>query len=209
MGDDDNGTGKKPTWFDWTKHPILVLGLTTALTTLLVPIWTRQAERDKQVAELRLQHVRTTLQTSREVDRDLNQIITRFEGFKDDHQRASKIPTAAAREALKVQFDAHYAAFERNAWWWHWLALQDAKTLKLIDAEQEKTMSSACEKYQRNIHETVRVLKTLREAFIGGAGFPRGAQEWEANRKRLADLLTERQNIVQEIVKPVADAITH
>ena len=98
--------------FEHTKHPLIVLALSTIIGSVLVPYVGSGLARETRRAELRASHVVQALQSSAKTDRQLNLLLIEFGNFVQDESIANQ----AARVALRGRIYSPYADFNRDAW---------------------------------------------------------------------------------------------
>jgi hypothetical protein len=198
------GKDSRPTLFEQTKHPLIVLAFSTILGSALIPYVGSRLARETRRAELRASHVVEALQSSARTDRQLNLLITEFGNFVKDESITDQI----ARTALRGRIYSLYADFNRDAWWWHWQLLQEAQVLQLVNGDETRAMRVAIEEYGANLQKTTQAIDPLWGALLSARfdAEPRRVESLFAESNSRARMLQQqRQEVVARMLRPLRD----
>lgn len=185
-----------------TKHPLVVLVVATILGSVLIPYANTRFAKDSRLHDLRISHAQEALQSASLTDRRLNLLLTEFAIFIKDESRHN----SAARSALRERVYSLYAEFNRDAWWWYWPMVQEARLLHLVDEEAAQSMGSATEAYAANLQQSTMALDPLWALLLtdGNRSTPKDAAALLASSSsRLSELQSMRQEIMGRMVAPL------
>jgi hypothetical protein len=185
-----------------SKHPLTVLLLTTAIGSFVVPHINRGIARETKQQDLRVEQIRRAINTSAQVDRNLNAVTTSFFNFLRDEGQLTGGAASAARAALRSRVYQQYGEFERDAWWWHWQFLGDVSVLKITSREGEQRISEACSSYQERLLQSTAELDRLWRPLLRGP-FNADPIPVDEIRSRLKQLQADRQSAVRSMIAPL------
>jgi hypothetical protein len=186
------------------KHPLFVLLVGTLLGSIAIPQVNRSIEADRRLATTRVEYAQKALQSARDVDRKLNVISTLLDNFRKDQVNPQTLTNESISQ-LRTQLYKLYEDFDREAWWWHWQALEDSDLLGLLTADTRQDFADAAEAYQRNLVAATQALDPLWRLTVDRrtpdvSGMNLAADEMLA---RLRELANERQQVVRQMVRAV------
>jgi len=150
-------TQQRLTVVERTKHPLVVVVIATLLGSVLIPYANARFAKENRLQELRFSHAKQALQSGSQTDRQLNMLLTEFAIFIKEESGGS----ASARSNLRERVYRLYAEFNRDAWWWYWPMVQEARLLHLVDEQDARSMSAAAEAYATNLEESTTALDPL------------------------------------------------
>lgn len=196
--------GASRTW-EISKHPLVLLTVATLLGSVLVPYVNARIDRERQRRELKTQRAIAILQSAFNVDRRLNLILTEFANFDKDRVTAGAT-TSASKEALRSRVYTLYEDFNRDAWWWHWQVLEEAKILGLVDDLSRAQLDQAVSRYHDALVASTAELDPVWTEFIRNPGTPRpetAAKTIKAARSKLKALSDRRQACVRQMIEAI------
>lgn len=185
-----------------TKHPLVVLVVATILGSVLIPYANGRFAKDSRLHDLKVSHAKQALQSASLTDRRLNLLLTEFAIFIKGESRNN----SAARSALRERVYTLYAEFNRDAWWWYWPMMQEARLLHLVDEEAARSMGIATEAYAANLQESTTALDPLWALLLTDATRPTprdAAAVLASSTSRLMELQSARQEIIGRMVAPL------
>lgn len=188
--------------FELTKHPLVVLAVSTLIGAILIPVVTARIAQQSKRAELRTAHAVQALRSSADTERLFNLVATELANFV----KGERVADTKARAALRERVRELYAEFDRQAWWWHWSVLQEAQVLKLINDEEERRIKTEMTAYQDNLTQTVAALNPLWSLLVTEAANPGAkavATALAAFEERTRALQAERAGIVARMIEPL------
>lgn len=194
----------KPSVFERSKHPLVVLAFSTAIGAILIPSVTARIAREHRRLDLRTAHAAQALQSSADAERSLALVILEFKSFVE----YESVEDPAARAALRQRIRALWADFDRKAWWWHWSALQEAQVLRLLDEREARAMRAAVDSYQANLVSTAEALNPLSALLLSEQSRPRAdlaASALVEFNNRARALQQERTTIVGALINPLLE----
>src|SRR5678815_2479939 len=148
-----------------TKHPLVVVVIATLLGSVLIPYANARFAKEGRLHELRFSHAKQALQSGSQTDRQLNMLLTEFAIFVKEKSGGS----ASARSSLRERVYRLYAEFNRDAWWWYWPMVQEARLLHLVDEQDARSMGAAAEAYATNLEESTTALDPLWRLLLSDA----------------------------------------
>jgi hypothetical protein len=184
--------------FERTKHPLIVVAITTLLGSVLIPLVNSNIATTNRMRERRDNLAIDAIRYARETDRRLNLVLTEFGNYAKDQPRRDK----ASRAALRERVINLYAEFDREGWWWYWPLLQELRLMKLVDHSRANSISAEMDSYAANLKASTRTLDPLWGAFIS-SNTPRETADstsFDLVSSRLDELQSERQEILSRMV---------
>ena len=183
--------------FERSKHPLLVLAISTLIGSILVPYFSTRLTEQNRRSELRvskaLEAVRANTLTERQLNTLLNEVVL--------YARDSVTPDVAARAAFRSRYFDAYAEFDRHAWWWYWPWLQELQILNIVNARETELLIRALTEYTKNL---VASLDVMRPIVSASSRKPLTSAERlkaiESMTKQMSALGYQRRDIVQRMV---------
>jgi hypothetical protein len=177
----------------------------TLLGSVLVPYVNRRIDAEKRVQALKSESATTILRAARDVDRKLNLVTTAFGNFYQD-QIAPRRATKESTVQFRTQIYKLYEDFDRDAWWWHWQALEEGQLLGVLTNETRADFERAVGGYQRNLIACTETLNPVWEATVR-IQTPTTTdalnQSMQVMFTRMHELSPQRQQFVREMVRAV------
>jgi len=190
-----------------SRHPLVLLLAGSMLGSVLIPWVSGRMERTRHLNELRAQYSTTTLRTSWDVDRKLNLVVTAFDLFHKDEMEG-RIPTTEAREAFRKEVDSLYRDFDRDAWWWHWQILHEARVLKLAPSERLDEFGHFANEYNATLVSATGEIDRLWTEMIrrpGSVPLEQRDATLKEVKRRLTELQNNRRDLVRQMVNVFID----
>lgn len=188
-----------------SKHPLLLLTVGTLLGSFVIPYVNARIDRDRRRLELKSQRATTILQSAWNIDRKLNLVLTEFATFHRDRVTTGST-TSSSKEALRSRVYTLYEDFNRDAWWWHWQVLEEAKILGLVDDGSRAQLEQAVQRYHDALLDSTAELDKVWTEFIRNPGTPRpetAAKTINEAMFKLKALSDRRQSYVRLMIEAI------
>lgn len=193
---------KREALFERSKHPLIVLAVSTVLGAVLIPTVTTAIAQQNRRLERRTLHAAKALELSGEAERALASVLLEFKSFVE-YESVADLP---ARAALRQRVRILWSDFDRTAWWWHWSLLQEAAILRLVDQREAESMRSAVDAYQANLTATTEAIEPLSALLMSDGSrsvTELAARTLEEVERRARSLQNERTTIVGALMEPL------
>jgi hypothetical protein len=148
-----------------SKHPLVVLLVGAVVGSIVVPRVNARIERTRQVHALKAQRGTDVLKFGFDIERRFNAVTTAFQSFYKD-EVLTGIANDDSRQLLRTRVHQAYQEFDRDAWWWHWETLDEARILGLIDAVQLGKLELAVKHYQEALLASTAALDPYWEELL-------------------------------------------
>ena len=187
------------------RHPLTIVLVTTAVTSFVVPMLTRNSDLRQQ----RLSRALDLFERNMEVNRRLNSLLTTLELFhKDNSGAAARLSDyrQEQRELRKVMM-VRYAEFDNVAWWWYGRVSTEAGVLGLTSALESDRVRALAREYEQSLIQSTEVLNNLWTTFLREEYDPSDAGNtvlMNDTRKKLGDLQGVRERSIQALAELLA-----
>jgi hypothetical protein len=182
------------TLLETSKHPLVILLVTTLLGSILIPDINSRATRARELEKLRAERALEAVKTNSEVDRLLNLLLTDFSSFWNDTEDGN---FESQRPELRAKIYKTYGEFDSFSWWWYEQAWQEAVILGLIDKKtSDKELEAAYAQYKDSLLASSIAIDRIWDASLRQTPPPSREvakkelaqarqQIWEARKNRL------------------------
>jgi hypothetical protein len=185
------------------RHPLAVLLIGTALSTLLIPRFSERIDRAKLVQEGRLKKSMEIIADNKETERNLNRLLTTLEIFhKDNSGPAARLSNykKEQKELRRIMVD-RYLEFDAQAWWWYSNIYVEARILGIASPQELIRLNQLSDLYGQNLKTSTAVIDDLWNAYLRETYNPsdrRNAELMSLTRNRLDKLNHKRSVLVMQ-----------
>jgi hypothetical protein len=185
-------TGNKGFW----GHPLTVLLIGTALSTVLIPHFSSQIDHARLIDEARVKKATEILADNADTERNLNELITTLAIFEKDSRgpAARFISLDKAQKELRALMERRYLQFNRQAWWWISQMHAEAKILEIASKQELDTLEQTRNQYNDNLITSTKAIDKVWGAFLREKYNPTDPQ----NEKLVIQTQTELDHLNQE-----------
>lgn len=141
---------------DVGKHPLVLLLIGTFLGSLIIPYLKERETHARELATLRTEKAFAAFNANKEVNTDLNGMLTGFENLLK-----ARVHTLDPERDydLQRQIYAHHTAFNRDAWWWFPQLITEAQLFGLLTPESATEARALAEQYNAELVATSKTLE--------------------------------------------------
>jgi hypothetical protein len=133
------------------RHPLGLLILGSALSSLLIPWISSRSTEAKLLQEARLTRALEVGTHNRDFDSKLNGLLTYMEMFHTQNVRMKLKPAELkeAQTAFRNKYTERYLALNETAWWWYGDITREAYLLRLTSEKDRKRLNEDCKDLRR------------------------------------------------------------
>jgi hypothetical protein len=185
------------------RHPLTVLLLGTALSSLLIPYFSGRIDNEKLIREARLKKAMEIIGDNTETERNLNKLLTTLEVFHKDNSGPAARLTDYKKEQKELRriMIERYLEFDKQAWWWYSQINVEAKILDIASPQELERLHQISNEYGENLKTSTAAVDDLWNAFLRETykpSDPRNAELMKQTRSKLDGLSQKRSTLVME-----------
>lgn len=160
----ENESNKRGFW----GHPLIILLVSAALSSWLIPLITTQIDHEKLIREARLKKALEILDDSADTERNLNTLLTTLAIFqKDNAGPAARFSTVEkTQKELRTVMIERYTQFDRQAWWWSSQIHAEAKILEIASPQELDRLEEVTKQYSGNVKKTTEIIDSLWDSYL-------------------------------------------
>lgn len=188
------------------RHPLTVLTVGAVVSTFLLPAISSRVNREKLLREQKLSVAMEIIKNNMETSRRLNKIDTTLELFQKDNSgpAARFLDFKLEQKELRGKIDQSYLEFDSQAWWWSSQIYVEAKVVNIVSSDDLGKLATISAEYDKNLDASTQVLSDLWNSFLREdyrPTDPRNTKSMNETRQKLAQLESERSQLVMDAVK--------
>ena len=153
-----SNTGNNGFW----GHPLTVLLIGTALSTVLIPHFSSQIDHARLIDKARVKKATEILADNAETERNLNELLTTLSIFKKVVAAPLRASSAwIERKRLRALMEQRYLQFDRQAWWWISQMDMEARILEIASTQELETLEQTRNQYNDNLITSTKTIDKL------------------------------------------------